>query len=190
MRPTPYRLTVPWSVADPGSFSLSCVPPQSSFARSTTLRLSTTGLPSRNFVPHRGIIRSRPLHTESPSSATFRPQAFSASRRFTPRPDAVSLFRLTTTSRVHAVQGLLPLCSSAAVTRDTSPLVVAAARTLRPRTASMPASPRLRGLKPHRDAFTDGLVSPSPLAAPLVGCFLLQVLRSSPMPWLPKAARS
>jgi len=75
------------------------------------------------------MIRSRLLSAENPSSATFRPQAFSASRRFAPRPDAAGLFHPTTTSRVHAMQGLLPPCSSDAVTRDTSPLAVGVAFT-------------------------------------------------------------
>ena len=40
--------------------------------------------------------------------ATFRPQAFSASRRFTPPHDFAGLFHPAAMSRVHPVQGLLP----------------------------------------------------------------------------------
>jgi hypothetical protein len=40
--------------------------------------------------------------------ATFRPQAFSASRRFSPPHDFAGLFHPAAMSRVHPVQGLLP----------------------------------------------------------------------------------
>jgi hypothetical protein len=47
-----------------------------------------------------------------PPLVVFRPQAFSASRRFAPPLSFAGLFHPATTSRVVAVQGLLSPCSS------------------------------------------------------------------------------
>jgi len=103
-------------------FILPCRRASSEFLRSLTRsRTFVQKHTYRVFVPHRGITGSRPLSAEVPPSAPFRPQAFSASRRFAPRPGAAGLFHPATTSRVDAVQGLLPPCSSAAVSRGACP---------------------------------------------------------------------
>jgi len=61
-------------------------PPRSSFASNTAHRLSTRADLPRGLGPHRDITGLRPRHrggTQHPAS--FRPQVFSTSRRFTPQ---------------------------------------------------------------------------------------------------------
>jgi hypothetical protein len=67
-----------------GSFARAVPPLRSFFADPSTLSFRS-GLSCRGFVPLRGVDRRCPLDARaSRALATFRPQAFSASRRFTP----------------------------------------------------------------------------------------------------------
>lgn len=102
-----HHLAVPWFETDPGSFvrsPCSCRVP--SLGHPLAVFRLRAGLPG--FMPSSRYDQSASTEREGfQTSATFRPQAFSASRRFAPRPGAVGLFRPTTTSRVHPVQGVL-----------------------------------------------------------------------------------
>jgi hypothetical protein len=61
-------------------------------------------------------------HEGCQALASFRPQVFSTSRRFSPRPGFAGLFHPATTSRVVAVQGLLSPRSPSPSSGDASPL--------------------------------------------------------------------
>ena len=60
--------------------------------------------PAQDFAPLRGMTESSPL-TRASTLASFRPQAFTASRRFTPRLGATGLFHPATTSRILPFRG-------------------------------------------------------------------------------------
>ena len=71
--------------------------------------------------PHQGASTSREA---CQVLTTFRPQAFSASRRFTPPPDATGLFHPANAFRVHPVHGFLPPCSRAPFPKLFAPLLL------------------------------------------------------------------
>jgi hypothetical protein len=92
------------------------VPLQSSCTQSC--RLSPFGETAHlGSCPHRDTTKLRPLdrcchrpecrpfHARRPRLTSFRPQAFSTSRRFTPHLGALGLFHPKTTSRVHSCSG-------------------------------------------------------------------------------------
>jgi hypothetical protein len=82
-------------------------------------------LPTQGFVPLRGITEAQP-HLGGGCHClrflVFRPQAFSASRRFAPPLSFAGLFHPATTSRVVAVQGLLSPCSRTVSSTASAPL--------------------------------------------------------------------
>jgi len=85
---------------------------------------------------------------------TFRPQAFSASRRFAPPSGFTGLFHPVATSRVRPVQGLLSPRSATTLVEWRCPLVVEPPALTRPKTAGHAGGPRLRGLGPREAACT------------------------------------
>jgi hypothetical protein len=79
--------------------------------------------PTQGLFPHRGITGARPLFREGCQAlASFRPQVFSTSRRFSPPSGCTGLFHPVATSRVAAVQGLLSPRSRAPSSRAPAPL--------------------------------------------------------------------
>lgn len=76
------------------------------------------------------LIATSPLrvhcHEGYQAFVTFRPQAFSASRRFTPRFGSAGLFHPAAASRAPLVQGLLTRRSHPSSSEGASPLVVRA----------------------------------------------------------------
>ena len=82
------------------SFSAFC-PPQSTFTMLPALDPKTESATYQGFGPICGITQRVHSREVSQRPATFRPQAFSASRRFPPRSSFSGLFRPETTSRVH-----------------------------------------------------------------------------------------
>lgn len=85
-----------------------------------------------------------------PGSATVRPQAFSASRRFAPRSGSWACFIPPPRSGFVPVQGLLPLHSLPPSSGGACPLVVRTSLAPRPKPAATKEAPRLRGLHPCR----------------------------------------
>jgi len=131
------------------------------------------------------------------ASASFRPRAFSAPRRFPPPSGFASLFHLAATSRVRAVQGLLSPRSGALSSRALAPLpLVSRALTDRPaaRFRAPPASrlPRSRTSTSRpfsaRGSVAFGSGSTSPTLAPLFGFRLLQVFNRCLRLWFPRAS--
>jgi hypothetical protein len=147
-----YRPTVPLSASGAGS-SVRVVPLlQSSCAPTPALDLAVERAPTR--VSSLFATRPRSVHSPRsvPSPATFRPQAFSASRRLAPLPGSTGLFHPAATSRVHPVQGLLPPCSTLLLSQEDCPLAVGARPLTTPKDGGHARSPRLRGLDPHEEA--------------------------------------
>jgi len=91
-----------------------------SYSRPMPLRIKPS---CRGFVPH-GQHRARPLLRGVPILATFRPQAFPASRRFAPRTDSAGLFHPAAASRAHLAQGLLSRCSHSSSSEEATPLAL------------------------------------------------------------------
>jgi hypothetical protein len=97
----------------------------------------------------------------SQASATFRPRAFSAPRRFAPRPDCVGLFHPTTTCRVDGPsRGFSPRAVPPSFRRALPPCR-STPGTHRPEAGCHTQAPRLRGFLPHEAA----LCRPRGLAA-------------------------
>jgi len=118
MLPSPGRATsrfiLPWRS-----------PPQSSFAHFSRSYLSMRALAYPGFRPssrhHRGAFTGcEGCH----ALTTFRPQAFSASRRFAPLSGFASLFHPAATSRVVAVQGVLSSRSCPSSSKALAPLLL------------------------------------------------------------------
>lgn len=129
------------------------------------------------------LIATSPLrvhcHEGYQAFVTFRPQAFSASRRFTPRFGSAGLFHPAAASRAPLVQGLLTRRSHPSSSEGASPLVVGA----RPLTG--------RNRCPQAHSSTSRSLSASssvpmvrqlawPRVAPLFEFLLLQVSSLSP----------
>lgn len=150
------RCAVPCIQMSTGSFFRDLPPLQSSFASSLPPgHLSVQALPTKGLVPHRDISRRVRFSQErSHAPTTFRPQTFSASRRFTPRSTFAGLFHPADHVQGSTVQGLLsrrhtmllvaapfPPCRFISLARQDMPNV----REIRP---------RLRGFCLHRAALT------------------------------------
>jgi hypothetical protein len=113
--------------------------------------------------------------------ASFRPQVFSTSRRFSPPSGFAGFFHPAATSRVVAVQGLLSPRSRAPSSRAASPLplplrALTGTRVVRLFGAPLvigchPRSVRLRGFDPRGAALSAARVFASPQLAPLFGFF-------------------
>ena len=107
--------------------------------------------PAQDFAPLRGMTESSPL-TRASTLASFRPQAFTASRRFTPRLGATGLFHPATTSRILPFRGF-----------SLHAAVLSHRKALPPCRCDQPGFPsengptkkvpRLRGFAPHEEAF-------------------------------------
>jgi hypothetical protein len=105
--------------------SLTLSPLQSTFVLPPARHLSTL----RPYLPRvSSLLATSPAtsthHEAFHSLATFRPQAFSASRRFTPSSGFVGLFHPAATYRVFPVQGILSPCSHFPSSGEFCPLVV------------------------------------------------------------------
>jgi len=141
-----------------GSFPRARDPLQSSFALTPAHSLSGSGcLPGS--PPSSRHHRVRPLDSRTSQVLdTFRPQAFSASRRLSPHSGFAGLFHPAAASRdVLLVQGLAisaqsPLSSSEAC----CPLAVVRRPLSRTSLESTIRRPRLRGLDPRRARASDG----------------------------------
>lgn len=83
----------------PGSSFLVGSPLQSSFI-STPAQVFRRGRSCRGFAPHRGKTGDVNSYENCDVLATFRPQAFAASRRFAPSSSSTGLFHPAATSRV------------------------------------------------------------------------------------------
>ena len=152
------------------------VPEDRPLALSSQVHLSTAKSSSeflRDHQPARGLSARARLTGSRPSSrhhraasthrggiqpsATFRPQAFSASRRFAPPLSSAGLFHPAATSRVpchrsgvsHPPQPALPR------RKVRAPLPLPVPRSPRRTRAATPSPPRLRGLHPRRTALLD-----------------------------------
>jgi hypothetical protein len=127
-------------------------------------RVFRPGRPTRVSCPHRGVTRARPLHPrrcrrrwecvhsarDIPSPATFRPRAFSAPRRFSPRAGFAGLFHPATTSRACSCsRASSPPAAGAPSSRVPCPLAVARSSPDRPKPTAGGERPRLRGVAPR-----------------------------------------
>lgn len=127
-----------WPSPEPSWFGLS-------LSTSSPLLSSFFPIPARSFrlghylpgfLPSSRHESGASTSRELPRPATFRPQAFTASRRFAPSPTAVGLFHPTTTSRVMSCPGVFPSPQRRALVGFGCPLVV------------VPRCPDNRGLPP------------------------------------------
>jgi len=103
------------------------------------------------FLPSSRHHRRHPTPHRRPTDRLFRPQAFSASRRFPP-PSAPRAYSIPRPRPGFTVQGLLPPRSHLPSSGRDSP--VSFERGLLPaRAGSTVNTPRLRGFSPREDAF-------------------------------------
>lgn len=173
-----------------GSFFLAFVPLQSSFFTAPAHSLSGSGIAYLGF-------RSSSRHDRKASTrckgfqslATFRPQAFTASRRFTPLPGSRACSIPQPRPGFSRPGASPPVRRVAPHRTDPTPMSLAnRALTFRGR---LPHSERLdfEALTTRRSVDrVRGLASPS--LAPLVGFLLLQADRSRPTHRLPGTIRS
>jgi hypothetical protein len=170
----------------PGSFSLGDLPPQSSFAQISRGHLSTAAyLPRVSSLIAASLERVH-IREGCQAFATFRPQAFAASRRFPPPSGFAGLFHPAATSRVVAVQGLLsprsrllhqqsvPPCRCHPEHSPDLALRFAFALRLPPDATLVDASTSRPSSARGSVAYGLGLASPQP--APLFGFHLLQAV--------------
>ena len=167
-------------------------PPQSSFASDSARRLSARAT-YQGSCPPRDITGARPLSpARLPTLATFRPQAFAASRRFSPRSGFEACFILEPRPGRASVQGLLPPRSRNGSSPPSAPLpfgsITLGARPRGPPVHLM--SPRLRGFAPREGAFVPVRGSASPDVAPLFGFSSSRPSTSRGGAGLPVALRS
>ncbi len=180
-------LAVPLAVK-PASFSRVVSPPQSSFISTPTRGLSTPGTTCQGFFPLRGITEGIQLRGRHPTVHLFRPQAFSAFRRFAP-PSAPQACSIPRPRPGFAVQGFLHPRSHPPSSGGASPLPLNR-RLLPARAGATVDASRLRGLAPRGDAFLGktGLAVPS--LAPLFSFHLPQALSLLAVGPVPRAIRS
>lgn len=131
------------------------------------------------FLPFRGITIARPLGPMFPPggvcplltehsqrSATFRPQAFSASRRFSPCLGFVGLLHPTATSRTHHCSGTSPRLQPTSLIGRLCPLVVSTPR-LTGRNLLPTCGASTSRLCSARQMRSSGLAEAAPLVASL-----------------------
>jgi hypothetical protein len=120
------------------------VPPSRSFRRATAYQGSRTSSRHRRCAStYRG---------GSQASATFRPQAFSASRRFAPRSVSAGLFHPAATSRFDGPsRGFSPHAAPPSFRRARPPCR-STPGTHRPEAGCHTQAPRLRGFLPREEA--------------------------------------
>jgi hypothetical protein len=185
----------------PGSSFFGVPPPQSSFAHFSRPAPFSEDLPTQGLIPHRGTTRRASTSYEGCQAfAPFRPQAFAASRRFTPPSGFAGLFHPAATSRVVAVQGLLsprsgwlsssphsplPLSSRLLTDLPCGPLSLSACDRVPP-----PWKPRLRGFALREAALLSGRGLASPQLAPLFGFFSSRSSTTAFDSSFPRAIRS
>jgi len=136
----------------PGSSSYAVPPLQSSFFTSParTFRLGQTYLGFRSSSRHH--LEASTHRVCIPAHATFRPQAFSASRRLAPLRSFAGLFHPTATSRIVPFRGFSLHAAAASSSNAPFPHAVET-RELHIRRCSHSHAPRLRGFDPHEAAF-------------------------------------
>jgi len=106
------------------------------------------------FLPSSRHHRRRPLPASRPRPATFRPQAFSASRRLTPPTGSTGLFHPVATSRVlHRSGASLPAQPCPSHRRAVPPCRCRRPRSPEQARAATRPAPRLRGLLPREAAW-------------------------------------
>jgi hypothetical protein len=165
LRPTPVSMRGRHPLTDrPLELKYSQVPPSCAFVSFRVPSLAHSR--SRSFDPSpylprvsallRGI-RWRGPHTRRNSqipSASFRPQVFSTSRRFTPPPTFAGLFQPTdhVQGSFCPFRGVSLHAAHPSSSEGAAPMLLALACSLA-ETSRHTQTPQLRGLDPHRAAF-------------------------------------
>jgi hypothetical protein len=108
----------------------------------------------------------RPFHARRPRLTSFRPQAFSASRRFTPHLGVLGLFHPKTTSRVHSCSGRFSSSVAVLTLRQVVPPCRWSRVPHRPKPAANTHSLDFEVLL-HRRPRSSSLVLPAPSVAAL-----------------------
>lgn len=99
MRGLGHRPTVPPQLLHGGFILLCHRTPTEYLHFERPLTPFSASQPAQDLSPSRGMTESSP-HSRASTLASFRPQAFTASRRFAPRPSVTGLFHPATTSRI------------------------------------------------------------------------------------------
>jgi hypothetical protein len=143
-------------------------PPQSTFASPACAFTFRSGARLPGFRPSSRLHRPASTCTStSQALATFRPQAFSASRRFAPRCGLQACSIPLPRPGFTLVQGLLPSRSLFSPHREELPPRRFMLARSPAETGGRTRAPRPRGLAPREVALTHGLVLPAPWLAPL-----------------------
>lgn len=145
-------------------------PPQSSFTSRSCLVSFDPKLAYLGFRPSSRHHRSASTYRRTfPSPTSFRPQAFSASRRFTPRIGLRACFISQPRPGFASVQGLLSPRSLSLPRRKRVPPCRFSTVYSPTEVSCRIRSPRLRGFAPREGALSRELVLPTSRLAPLFG---------------------
>jgi hypothetical protein len=135
---------------------------------------------------HHRFASTRHKRTQAP--ATFRPQAFATSRRFTPRNVPQACFILQPRSGFPSRSGASLLVQPFLPHREKLPPCRFARPSSPAETGCQSNPPRLRGFAPHEGALSHGLVLPIPRLAPLLGFSFPPGVLSPPCLSVPRVA--
>jgi hypothetical protein len=146
-------------------------------------------LPTQSFRPHRGTAVAVHFARGLPTHTMFRPQTFSASRRFAPAPTPRACFIPQPRPGFYPSRGFPPLAAGPPHRRPVPPCRWTR-DPHRPRDNGRAPCPRLRGFDPQEVAFLGFGDQPPPRPLPSSGFVLPQVLLPRLEFRLPETIRS